>query len=128
VALATLILKCDGAKLTCVLQSSLRNEKHKCALPGIAKMPVAGKKSGGNCMIFTCFGLVSACVASEYDTISDSQTAPSRRKRCVGKKKQKIFLGLVCESARSRDVKLNMPFAFVKRYVFCPPSRWAHYL
>jgi hypothetical protein len=89
---------------------------------GIAKMVLKKPTCAGDCNDFVCFGLLSACVANKLIAICDSQTAPmSRRKKCVGKKKQKIFLCVVCESARSRDVKLYVLFVFVKRYVFCPP-------
>jgi hypothetical protein len=72
-------------------------------------------KCVGDCNDFVCFGLLSACVANKLIAICDSQTAPLfRRKMCVGKKKQKIFLRVVCESARSRDIKLYVPFVFVK--------------
>jgi hypothetical protein len=119
VALATPILKCDGAKLIWVLKSSLRSEKHKCALLGIAKMALKKPTCVGDCNDFVCFGVSPACGANRLIAIGDSRTAPLfRRKKCVGKKKQKIFLRMVCESARSRDVKLNMSFVFVKRYVF----------
>jgi hypothetical protein len=115
VALATPILKCDGAKLIWVLKCSLRSEKHKCALLGTAKMALKKPMCVSDCNDFVCFGVALACGANKLIAIGDSRTAPLfRRKKCGGKKKQKIFLRVVCESVRSRDVKFNMPFVFVK--------------
>jgi hypothetical protein len=82
---------------------------------GIAKMVLKKPTCAGDCNDFVCFGVALTCEANKLIAICDSRSAPlSRRKKCVGKKKQKIFLGLVFESARSRDVKLYLPFVFVK--------------
>jgi hypothetical protein len=82
---------------------------------GIANMVLKKPTCEGDCNDFVCFALPSACVANKLIAICDSQTAPLfRRKKCAGKKKQKIFLRVVSESARSRDVKLYVPFVFVK--------------
>ena len=81
---------------------------------GIAKMVLKKPTCVSHCNDFVCFGVAPTCGANKLIAIN-GQTAPlSRRKKCVGKKKQKIFLGVVCESARSRDVKLYVSFSFVK--------------
>ncbi|MDO9000179.1 MAG: hypothetical protein Q7W45_10470 [Bacteroidota bacterium] len=81
---------------------------------GVAKMALKKPTRVSDCNDFVCFGVALDCVANKLIAIGVSRTALKRRKKCGGKKKQKMFLRVVCESAMSRDVKLYVPFSFVK--------------
>jgi hypothetical protein len=56
-----------------------------------------------DCNDFVCFGVVLACGANKLIAIGDSQTAPIRRKKCVGKEKTKNRL-LFAETCLRRIV------------------------
>ena len=59
---------------------------------GIANMALKKPTCVSDCNDFVCFGVALACGADKLIAIGDSQTAPIRRKKCVGKEKTKNWL------------------------------------